>query len=72
MAVDVSSLSAVEFLMLLNYEGDPPPDPAFDKIRMTDDEWRKMFPTARPGGDQPDASATTSPEAAPGPAAQAG
>jgi len=50
MAVDVESLTPVEFLMLLNYEGDPPPDPAFDKIRMTPEEWRTMFPNARPQG----------------------
>jgi hypothetical protein len=46
MAVDVESLTAVEFLMMLNYEGNPPNDPAFDKIRMTPEEWRAMFPSA--------------------------
>ena len=46
MAVDVDSLSAVEFLMMLNYEGNPPDDPAYDKIRMTPEEWRTMFPSA--------------------------
>jgi hypothetical protein len=46
MTVDVESLSAVEFLMMLNYEGNPPDDPAFDKIRMSPEEWRTMFPAA--------------------------
>jgi hypothetical protein len=47
MAVDIGSLSAAEFLMLLNWEGDPPDDPAFDKFRMTPEEWRMMFPAAK-------------------------
>jgi hypothetical protein len=59
MAVDIETLTPVEFLMLLNYEGDPPDDPAFDKIRMTPEEWRTMFPGAAPsstGEEEPDAS----------------
>jgi hypothetical protein len=58
MAVDIEALTPVEFLMLLNYEGDPPDDPAFDKIRMTPEEWRTMLSTAPPptGEEEPDAS----------------
>jgi hypothetical protein len=68
MTVDVEALSPVEFLMLLNYEGNPPPDPAFDKIRMTPEEWRTMFPgavqgAATPESEEPDASADHPPAA---------
>lgn len=58
MAVDVESLTPVEFLMMLNYEGNPPGDPEFDKIRMTPQEWRTMFPSAVVAPKEgPDASA---------------
>ena len=47
MSVDVESLTPAEFLMMLNYEGNPPDDPAFDRIRMTPEEWQQMFPRPR-------------------------
>lgn len=53
MAVDVGSLTMPEFLMMLNWEGNPPPDEAFDKIRMTRKDWETMFPSAPVKGDQP-------------------
>jgi hypothetical protein len=64
MTVDVESLSAVEFLMLLHYEGNPPNDPDLDKIRMSPEEWRAMFPaaTTEPTPEEmPDASPAATP-----------
>jgi hypothetical protein len=29
--------------MMLAWEGQPPPDPEFDKIRMSRQDWEKMF-----------------------------
>ena len=46
MAVDVESLSMPDFLALLRYEGNPPPGPEFDAIRMTPQEWAELFPGA--------------------------
>lgn len=66
MAVDIGSLSAAEFLMLLNWEGNPPDDPAFDKLRMTPEEWRTMFPAAQTETESevpPDASPNDPPAA---------
>ena len=46
MTVDVESLSMPDFLALLRYEGNPPPGPEFDAIRMSPQEWAEMFPGA--------------------------
>jgi hypothetical protein len=46
MAVDIEKLSMPDFLALLRYEGNPPPGPEFDAIRMTPQEWAEMFPGA--------------------------
>jgi len=46
MAVDIESLSMPDFLTLLRYEGNPPPGPEFDAIRMTPQEWTALFPGA--------------------------
>lgn len=46
MAVDIESLSASEFLMLMAYEGKPPPGEDYDKIRMSQAEWDQAFPAA--------------------------
>jgi hypothetical protein len=53
MSVDVESLTMPDFLALLQYEGNPPPGPEFDNIRMTHEEWLEMFPHA---DDQPEES----------------
>jgi hypothetical protein len=44
--VDIEKLSMPDFLALLRYEGNPPPGPEFDAIRMSPDEWSAMFPGA--------------------------
>jgi hypothetical protein len=44
MAVDIEKLSMPDFLALLRYEGNPPPGPEFDAIRMTPQEWTALFP----------------------------
>ena len=46
MSVDIEQLSMPDFLALLRYEGNPPPGPEFDAIRMTPQEWTEMFPGA--------------------------
>lgn len=52
MSVDVDNMSMPDFLMLLRYEGKPPPGPEFDSIRMTPEEWAAAFPgLVKPEGD---------------------
>ena len=76
MSVNVDNLTMPDFLMLLRYEGHPPPDPEFDSIRMTPEEWAAAFPglvQAQEGeesdvGDEPAATAEV-PAAEPAPAA---
>lgn len=46
MSVDIEQLTMPDFLALLRYEGNPPPGPEFDAIRMTSSEWQAMFPGA--------------------------
>lgn len=44
MSVDIEKLSTPDFLALLRYEGNPPPGPEFDAIRMSPQEWAELFP----------------------------
>lgn len=63
MAVDIESLSASEFLMLMAYQGNPPPGTDYDKIRMSQAEWDEAFPAAKQPAEEVPADAAV-PEAA--------